>query len=145
MNLNAFLHVFVLGLWGGCVAVEMLLETSARSDPRLRTQVALYHDAIDRFIELPLLIAVLVTGCLLLQLELLHGWYLILVVSGSTAVFVNFLCVIPVMRRKRAADAGDMSRVDAESRWIFRAFWTGAPMALIALFSAAVIRGWVSS
>ena len=39
VNLNAFLHVFVLGLWGGCVAVEMLLETSARSDPRLRAQV----------------------------------------------------------------------------------------------------------
>lgn len=143
MDLNAFLHVFVLGLWGGCVAVEMLLESSARSDPGLRAQVARYHDAIDRFIEIPILIAVLATGLLLLHLELLHGWYLVLVVSGSTAVLVNFLCVIPVVRRKRAVDAGDMSQVDAESRWILRAFWTGACAALIAFFSAAVVRGWV--
>ena len=143
MNLNAFLHVFVLGLWGGCVAVEMLLEISARSDPRLRVQVARYHDTIDRFIEIPILIAVLVTGLLLLHWELLQGWYLVLVVSGSTAVLINFLCVIPVVRRKRAADAGDMSRVDTDSRWILRAFWTGSPAAALAFFSAAVLRGWV--
>jgi hypothetical protein len=143
VGLNAFLHVLALGLWGGCVAVEMLLESSARSDPGLRAQVARYHDAIDRFIEIPILTAVLVTGLLLLHLELLRGWYLVLVVSGSTAVLVNFLCVIPVVRRKRAVDAGDMSQVDAESRWILRAFWTGASAALIAFFSAAVLRGWV--
>ncbi len=143
MGLNAFFHVLALGLWGGCVAVEMLLESSGKSDRALRVQVARYHDAIDRFIEMPILIAVLVTGLLRLRLELLHGWYLALVVSGLTAVLVNLLCVIPVVRRKRAADAGDMSRVDAESRWILRAFWTGAPAASIALFCGAVIRGWV--
>ena len=143
MSLNAFLHVLALGLWGGCVAVEMLLESSARSDPGLRVQVARYHDTIDRYIETPILIAVLVTGLLLLHWELLQGWYLVLVVSGSTAVLINFLCVIPVVRRKRAVDAGDMSRVDADSRWIFRAFWTGASAAAIAFFSAAVLRGWV--
>lgn len=143
MGFDAALHVLALGLWGGCVAVEMLLESSARSDPRLRAQVARYHDAIDRFIEIPILIAVLVTGLLLLQLERLHGWYLVLVVSGSTAVLINLLCVIPVVRRKRAVDAGEMSRVDAESRWIFRAFWTGAPAAALAFFSAAVVRGWI--
>ena len=143
MGLNAFLHVMALGLWGGCVAVEMLLERSARSDPGLRAQVARYHDAIDRFIEIPILIAVLVTGVALLDLERLHGWYLVLVVSGSTAVLVNFLCVVPVVRRKRAVDAGDMSRVDVESRWILRAFWTGASAASIAFLSAAVVRGWV--
>ena len=142
MSMNAFLHVFVLGLWGGCVAVEMLLESAARSQPELRVQVARYHAAIDHLIEIPILIAVLVTGLLLLRVELLHGWYLVLVTSGSTAVFINFLCVISVMRRRRAADAGEMSRVDGESRWIFRAFFAGSAAASIAFFSAAVIRGW---
>jgi hypothetical protein len=73
----------------------------------------------------------------------LNAFLHVLVASGSTAVLVDFLCVTPVVRRKRAADAGDMSRVDAESRWILRAFWTGAPAASIAFFSAAVIRGGV--
>lgn len=143
MDLNSTLHILVIGLWGGCVAVEMLLERSARSNPRLAESVARYHDSIDRFIEIPILIAVLVTGLLLVRWELLHGWYLVLVLSGSTAVFINFLCVIPVMRRRRAVDAGDQLRVDADSRWIFRAFWTGAPMAGLAFFAAAVLRGWV--
>ena len=143
MDLTSFLHVLALGLWGGCVAVEMLLEGSASSDPGLRPQVARYHDTIDRFVEIPILIAVLVTGLLLLRWEQLHGWYLVLILSGSTAVLINFLCVIPVVRRKRAADAGDMVRVDSDSRWIFRAFWTGAPAAALAFFSAAVLRGWV--
>ncbi|MFQ5417273.1 MAG: hypothetical protein ACE5FL_09530 [Myxococcota bacterium] len=143
MSLDDFFHVFALGLWGGCVAVEMLLEGAARSDPERSAQVARTHAAIDRFIEIPILIAVLGTGLRLLRPELLHGWYLVLIVSGSTAVLINFLCVIPVVRRKRAVDAGEMSRVDAETRWIFRAFWTGTPAAAIAFFSAAVIRGWV--
>ncbi len=143
MSLYAFLHVLALGLWGGCVAVEMVLEHSARSDSDLRSQVARYHDVIDRYVEIPILIAVLVTGLLRLRLELLHGWYLLLVISGSTAVLINLLCVIPVVRRKRAADAGDMLRVDAQSRWILRAFWAGALAASFAFFAAAVLRGWV--
>ncbi len=51
-------------------------------------------------------------------------------VSGSSAVAINFLCVIPVLRRKRAAVAGDMDHVDTDSRWILRAFQVGAPVAV---------------
>jgi len=61
-------------LLAGCVAVEMRLESSARSNPAVRVQVAHYHDRIYRAIEIPLLIAVLLTGILLVRVELLRGW-----------------------------------------------------------------------
>lgn len=133
MTTLAFLHVLSLGFWGGCVGAEMVMEVLAWRDPALAPAVARIHDRIDRFVELPLLCAVLATGLAQLEPSRLSGLYLLKVGLGLTALGANFACLAPVFRRAAAARAGDAAAVRAQSRRVFIAFAVGFPAALGAL------------
>ena len=135
MTLKPLLHVMLLGLWGGCVAVELVLEFAAAKSPELQPVVARFHDAIDRKVEIPLLVLIVASGLWLLQdANLSDPWLWVKIAAGMTAIAANALCVIPVVRRKRAADAGSaLSVLQGHARGVFLSAAIGVPAASVAL------------
>lgn len=139
----AWTHVFLIGGWAGCVAVEGVLELSARGDAALRAPVARFHDSIDRTFEVPLVLAVLATGLMQLDLgRLAQGEYALKVGAGLAAVLVNLLCVVPVVRRKRLAEQGAApGALQAQTRLVLLAFKVGLPCGLLALYLGLRLSG----
>ena len=141
MSTLLFLHLLLIGLWAGCVAVEMVLEVASRTNPQLTAVVARFHHSIDLVVEIPVISGVLLTGVLMLDLNRMSGAYAVMVVCGTLAVLVNALCVIPVLRRSRYVDADQPALAQEQSRLVFVAFYTGAPLGAIALASGARLLG----
>ncbi len=135
-----FVHVFALGAWLGSVGIESVLELFAHRDATLRTAVARIHFWIDALVEVPAFTLVAVSGAAMLRLDLLHGAYALMVVAGSVAIAVNLWCVLPVVRRKAAADRDDAAGLDAQSRQVYLAFAVGVPCGLAALVAGLVHR-----
>ncbi len=135
-----FVHVFALGVWLGCVTVESVLEAFGHRDPALRPAVARLHFWIDMLVEVPAFTLVALSGAALLRLELLHGAYAVMVIAGSVAIAVNLWCVLPVVRRKSAADSDDDAGIEAQSRRIYLAFAVGVPSGLAALLAGLFHR-----
>lgn len=65
MSSLAAVHLIVLGLWGGVVAVEVLFELRGLQGRLAPEVVARMHAETDRYLELPLLALVVLTGTLL--------------------------------------------------------------------------------
>jgi hypothetical protein len=121
-----------LGLWGGLVAAEMVVELRSRTPEEMRHAAAL-HYWIDVLLELPLLAAVLVTGAVLVAsawpLTPLH-W--VKVGAGLLAIAANLWCVGHVLRRNRtASDAAALAR---HARWVRVTAAFGLPFGAIALY-----------
>jgi hypothetical protein len=76
----------------------------------------------------------------MLRLDRLHGAYALMVAAGSVAIAVNLWCVLPVVRRKAAADRDDAAGLDAQSRQVYLAFAVGVPCGLAALVAGLVHR-----
>lgn len=134
MNTFLFLHLILLGLWGGCVAVEMVLEFSTGNDIKKKHHTAQLHYLIDIYVELPILIMVLLSGLFLLSISrLTDPLYAAKVVAGLFPVVINFLCIIPVVKRKRASDKNDEPQMDRNTKLIYLAFFTGLAGAMISL------------
>jgi hypothetical protein len=71
-------HVVALGMWLGVVITEVLFEF-AGSDPDSLRAAARFHYNVDKYGELPILFAVLVTGAILMvractSSRLRHRW-----------------------------------------------------------------------
>src|SRR5262245_28065874 len=133
MPLLPLVHVLAVGFWLGIVAVETVLERS-RGESRPRGYaVARYHELIDRYCEIPIVVVVLGTGLAMLDPARLSGWYLVKVVCGVIAVGANMVCVVPVVLRRRAADADRLPDVIRYSRMIDLTGVIGIPAALVAL------------
>ena len=97
-------HLMALGMWLGVVITEALFEFSGSDAESLRA-AARFHYTVDMFAELPILLAVLVTGTILAvrawPLTTLH--YLKIaasliavgangVVFGTLALYVGLAC-----------------------------------------------------
>jgi len=123
-------HLLVLGLWGGLVLAETVVELSARDDEGIRV-AARIHYWIDVSIELPLLAGVLLTGAVLTA----RAWPLshVHVAKIALALFAigcNLYCAVHVLLRHRRADAVDALRHhNTRVRWSF----LGLPAGLGAL------------
>lgn len=129
MGLLLFLHIFSIGIWFGCVAVEAVLERGPWA-----SQVApQMHYAIDRWVEIPAFSVVLLTGLWMFDLSRFHGLYAVKVICGLLAVGVNIYCLIPVTRRKYAANLGNKAEVRKQTRQIYLTLLIGFPAAAIAL------------
>ncbi len=133
MKTTLLLHILLVGAWMGCIAVEALLENAPKKILPLREIIPQLHYKIDKFVELPLVLGVLVTGSLLLDLERLSGIDLVKVFSGLAAVLANLACWFPVKNRKIALDRGDKAEVKKQSLMILRWTQIGLPFAVIAL------------
>lgn len=132
MSLLLFAHVTALGVWLGVVLVEAIIELQPAVTDGYELLVARLHKKIDCFCEIPAFSTVLVTGLALIEPQRLHGWYLVLVLSGTIAIAINVWCVLDVLRRSVAARAGNRPRVATLSRRIIASGVIGAPFAITA-------------
>ena len=99
MNPFLFMHLIFLGLWGGIVFVEMILEFTLRNNGDQKNLIAQLHYRIDLFAEIPILLGVLLSGLMLLELDKLSSvLYAAKVYAGLCPVIINFLCIIPVIK-----------------------------------------------
>lgn len=139
MQFILVLHILFVGAWFGCVAVEFLLETAPKKIVSLRETVPLLHYNIDRYIEMPLVLGVLLTGSLQINTARLSGLYLLKMLAGLIAVSANLLCWFPVRKRKMAAAKKDGAEVKRQSLMILRLTQVGMPAALLALICAGLL------
>lgn len=137
-------HIFVLGAWGGLVASEMAMELVARRNTRLHYSMARFHHVIDRFVEVPLLGLIVLTGAVLLFQVPSDTLLWVKVACGGGAVGINLFCWRKVVARKDLLEAGDDGpEADRLTGWVFRSVYMGLPLSLIALVLGAQRVGWL--
>jgi hypothetical protein len=124
-------HLLSLGLWGGLVAAEGVVELTPRTDEQLRFAATL-HYWMDVLVELPLLAAVIVTGAVLTAaawpLSPLH-W--VKVAAGLAAVGANLWCVAHVIARRRRL--GELEQVRRHGKRVRMTAAVGIPLGAVAL------------
>ena len=97
-------HVIVLGMWLGVVITEVLFEFAGSDADSLRA-AARFHYTVDKYGELPILIAVLVTGTILtVRAWPLTPLHVIKVAASLVAVGSALVCVLWVFERRRIED-----------------------------------------
>jgi hypothetical protein len=130
-------HLLLLGLWGGVVAAETVIEFAPGSDGELRFSAKL-HYWIDLVIELPLLVGILVSGAMLSSAAWpLRPMLVAKIVCALGAIAINLWCAALVVRRHRQGD--DVAALVHTSRRI-RLAWVGVPLAGAALLIG--LMGW---
>jgi hypothetical protein len=117
-------HLVVLGMWLGVVITEVLFEF-AGSDANSLRAAARFHYNVDKFGELPILLAVLVTGAILtVRAWPLTSLHVIKIAVSLIAVGAALVCVLWVFRRRRIEDVDVL-------RGFRRRIWTLAAVAAI--------------
>ena len=97
-------HVLALGVWLGVVIAEILFEFAGSDADSLRA-AARFHYYVDKFGELPILLAVLVTGTVLaVRAWPLTPLHVVKIVVSLIAVGSALVCVVWVFRRRRIED-----------------------------------------
>ena len=143
LKVMALAHLVMLGLWGGVVATEAVLELYPRRRPELHPYTIRAHYWIDLLVELPVLLGVAVTGMVLLALAWpLTPWHLVKIACGALAVGANITCVALVIRRNRLLVRGEEdSALWRASRRISLTAAAGIPLAL----TAVVLGFWLAT
>jgi hypothetical protein len=97
-------HLIVLGMWLGVVITEVLFEFAASDAESLRA-AARFHYNVDKYGELPILVAVLVTGTILaVRAWPLTPLHFIKIAASLVAVGSALICVRWVFQRRRIED-----------------------------------------
>jgi hypothetical protein len=124
-------HLFLLAMWGGLVAAELVMEAVCRA-PERAALAAEIHFWLDVILELPLIAGVIATGAVLLA----RGWppdarHALKLALAGAAIATNLYCVgVVIRRRARRDDALALERLQR------RVFWSalGVPFGLAALY-----------
>jgi hypothetical protein len=117
-------HLIVLGVWLGVVITEVLFEFAASDADSLRA-AARFHYNVDKYGELPILLAVLVTGAMLaVRAWPLTPLHFIKIGTSLVAVGSSLICVRWVFQRRRIQDVNML----LEFR---RRIWTLAAVAAV--------------
>jgi len=125
-HIAPLVHLVLLGLWGGVVAAEMVVEDLGRRNQELQAPAARFHYWIDLLVELPLLIGVTGSGLVLAALRWpLSGLHWIKIVLACVAIGANLICVAVVLRRHKQQE-------HALTRKLFVLVGVGLPAALVA-------------
>lgn len=108
------LHLVFASVWLGCILTEVLFERALLpKGPDARTTLAQLHVRVDKVIEIPSIVIVLITGAWLwIQSPVVNRGFYPMLVAGSVAIAANAYCVCLVFKRRRAANAGDWPRFD---------------------------------
>ena len=136
-------HLIALGLWGGIVLAEGVVEvigTRSRAGAKVAAEV---HHWIDLCCEAPVLLGVLLTGAVLAWTIPETPLHWVKLALGLFAVGVNFWCLGVVVRRHRRFEASSDAEVAAETRRVFLAIKLGLPAASAALYLGLRLQGWV--
>ena len=98
-------HLIPLGMWLGVVITEVLFEFAASDAESLRA-AARFHYKVDKFGELPILFAVLVTGTILaVRAWPLTSLHVVKIAASLVAVGANLICTRWVFQRRRIEDS----------------------------------------
>ena len=102
----AALHMLFAGAWIGVVLVEALFERALLGQGREKELIlARLHWRVDKLVELPLLLATVVSGARLLRDVPLDGLLRGKLACAALAVFANLYCIWLVRLRLRMAEA----------------------------------------
>ena len=139
----ALTHLILLGLWGGVVATEAVLELYPRRRMEMHPYTIRAHYWIDLLVELPILLGVALSGMVLLGLSWPPTpWHLIKICCGGLAVGANLVCIVLVLRRhKMLAHGDDDKALWSATRRISLTAVMGIPLAL----AAAILGFWLAS
>ena len=97
-------HLVALGMWLGVVITEVLFEFAGSDADSLRA-AARFHYNVDKFGELPILVAVLVTGTILaVRAWPLTPLHLIKIAASLIALGCALVCTLWVFRRRGIED-----------------------------------------
>ena len=135
-----FLHAALAGGWIACVLVEALFERALIGRGRVQEVIlADLHWRVDMLVELPLLIAVAVSGAMLWGRAAPDGWFHAKLGFAGVAIAANLYCIGLVCARRRSARTGAW---DAFERIDDRQHKVGALvlLALLAAFSLGLSR-----
>ncbi len=136
-------HFLVLGTWLGVVLAELVFEALGARSEALRRAAAAFHGGVDRYVEIPLLVGVVVTGTALLPGVELDGAMTVKIACGLGAVGINGACAVAVFRREREAREGTSEeRLRALTRWIWLSAAVGIPLGVTALVLGGAQMGW---
>ena len=134
--MNPSLHALLAGAWIGCVLVEALFERALLGQGRDKELIlARLHWKVDLWVEGPLLLAVMLTGGMMVHLYPIDGLLMAKLACAAVAILANIWCIWLVRVRLAHAEAGDWTafeRVDhSQHKW-------GA-LVLLGLLGAAVL------
>lgn len=136
-------HFLVLGTWLGVVLAELVFEAAGSRTEPLSRAAALFHGAVDRYLEIPLLAGVVLTGGALLSQTEFSGALGVKIACGLGAVAINGACAVVVFRREKEAKAGaSPERLAALTKWVWLSAAVGVPLGLVALFLGGQRVGW---
>jgi hypothetical protein len=128
-------HLIVLAMWLGVVITEVLFEF-AGSDAHSLRAAARFHYNVDKFGELPILLAVLVSGVwLTIRAWPLTPLHVLKVATSLLAVGASLVCVLWVFQRRGIEDVNVLLGFR-------RRIWTLAALAAI-LATPALYLGMV--
>lgn len=139
------IHLMVLSLWGGVVATEAVIEVYPFRHREVHSATIRLHYWIDLLVEAPLVLAVVVTGgILLLTTSPVTPLHFVKVGFAGAAVAVNVFCILVVVRRGRNLDRqSDDTRLWKASRIVLACFAVGlacAGVAAVLGFNLALAR-----
>lgn len=117
MNIFLFIHLIALGIWAGCVLTEVVLELVLEKLPPESSNLARLHAMIDRFVEIPAILLVAITGGMLLQSAYWDTLLQVKVGLGVTAVFLNTVAAFTVQRRYQSLLSGNEQGYDFWNLW----------------------------
>lgn len=117
-------HLIALGMWLGVVITEVLFEFAASDAESLRA-AARFHYNVDKYGELPILVAVLGTGAMLaVRAWPLTPLHVIKIAVSLVAVGSALICVHWVFQRRRIEDVSVL-------QGFRRRIWTLAAVAAV--------------
>jgi hypothetical protein len=108
------LHFGFSTVWLGCVLTEALFERALLAGDRsAHLRQADLHVRVDKYIEVPAILFVLITGSALwMSSSPMGGAFYTMLLSGLVAVAANAYCVWLVFRRRDAAHAESWDEFD---------------------------------
>jgi putative copper export protein len=134
-----FLHLMFVATWLGCVLTEALFEHSIEPDWEMRSFIARLHWSIDKYVEIPSFIGVLITGVALLFTTAVTPLLIVKIAFGLLAIVSNALCVLLVAKRLAAVRANDVRRYEQLDHWQHK--W-GA-LVLLGIVVAMAVGGYL--
>lgn len=133
MDILILLHLTSLSFWLGVVSVEFIFERACIE----KSAVVRLHKLTDRYVELPIITVVFLTGLLLWKRVDWSLNYLPKVLVGSGAVFSNVICYYFV--EKRTSQKESYKRY---SRFLYKLTLLGVVCFIIAFILGGNHAGW---
>ena len=98
-------HFGFATIWLGCVITEALFERALLAGDRsAHLTLSDLHVRVDKFIEIPAILVVVVTGVWMwLNATPTSTSFYVMLVAGLIAIVANFYCVLLVFKRRDAA------------------------------------------